>query len=54
MNQIYKTYTPDGEAVIFTTIAEVKSFFDITGKEASKVFYPGVHTMSTGDIVITY
>ena len=54
MNATYKTYDPDGNAIFFTTIKEIREFFDMTSEEVRKCFYPGVHMLSNGVEIITF
>ena len=54
MNAIYKTYDPEGNAVVFDTAKEMGDFLDLDAADRKKIFYPGVHTTKGGDKVITY
>lgn len=54
MNQIYKVYDPDGNAIIFEELSDIREALDLTDEDIKKIFYPGVHKVSTGDEVITY
>lgn len=51
---VYKTYTPDGKAVVFNTLSELRSFFDLSAEDTKKCFCDGVHTVAFGIEVITY
>lgn len=54
MNAIYKTYDPEGNAVIFESAKEMGDFLDLDTADRRAIFYPGVHTTKNGDKVITY
>jgi len=54
MNNIYKTYDPEGNALVFESLAEIANALDLNADDRRKVFYPGVHTTINGDKVITY
>jgi len=50
----YKTYDPNGTAVIFESIKAIREALELNPQDCRKIFYPGVHKVSTGDTVITY
>ena len=54
MNQIYKTYDPEGNAITFDTLKEIAAFLDLSRADSRKIFYPGVHLTENGDYVTTY
>ncbi len=54
MTTIYKVYDPENEALIFTSLRSIKLFLSLSDEDIKNIFNQGVHTISTGDVVITY
>jgi hypothetical protein len=54
MNAIYKTYDPDGNAIVFESVKEMGDFLGLDTSDRRKIFYPGVHITKGGDKIITY
>lgn len=51
---MYKTYDPNGNKIIFNSLSEVRSFFELSKEDTHKVFISGCATVTAwGDTEIT-
>jgi hypothetical protein len=54
MKDVYKVYTPEGEALIFRSLSEVKKVFNLDAEEVKKCFLQHVYTTKEGIEIIHY
>lgn len=51
---IFKIYNPDNEAMIFTSLKQIRNFLSLNNDEVKRICNRGVHSTNTGVEVITW
>lgn len=54
MKPIYKIYTPDNEALIFSSLTEIRETFDLDEEEIRNIYINKVYTTKNGYTFLHY
>lgn len=54
MKDVYKVYNPEGEALIFRSLTEVKKVFNLDAEEVKKCFSQRIFTTKEGIEIVHY